>query len=198
MQRPHPPICVGGSGEAQETLRTAARFAQHWNFVRWRAGGVRPRAATSCVGTVRTSAATRRRFCSPAHTFPSPVTPRPARRAGRRAGRGGRRTGHDVLLSDHPLTPASSSRLPTPCVSSDETRNQNTAARSSRGVKLSPRQRVDSGHRRPPVVLMCQDIGDRRGKGCSCGHGPIPDRNGARGRNRTRATSSLQVKCSTN
>ena len=32
VQRPHPPICVGGSGE-QRTLRTAARFAQHWNFV---------------------------------------------------------------------------------------------------------------------------------------------------------------------
>jgi F420-dependent oxidoreductase-like protein len=32
LQRPHPPICVGGNGE-QRTLRTAARFAQHWNFV---------------------------------------------------------------------------------------------------------------------------------------------------------------------
>jgi F420-dependent oxidoreductase-like protein len=31
-QRPHMPICIGGSGE-QRTLRTAARFAQHWNYV---------------------------------------------------------------------------------------------------------------------------------------------------------------------
>ena len=31
-QRPHPPICIGGSGE-KRTLRTTARYAQHWNFV---------------------------------------------------------------------------------------------------------------------------------------------------------------------
>ncbi|WP_199919213.1 LLM class flavin-dependent oxidoreductase [Streptomyces sp. NRRL S-1824] len=30
-QQPHPPICIGGSGEKRR-LRTAARFAQHWNF----------------------------------------------------------------------------------------------------------------------------------------------------------------------
>jgi F420-dependent oxidoreductase-like protein len=32
VQHPHPPVCVGGSGE-RRTLRTAARYAQHWNFV---------------------------------------------------------------------------------------------------------------------------------------------------------------------
>ena len=32
VQKPHPPICIGGSGRLR-TLRTAARYAQHWNFV---------------------------------------------------------------------------------------------------------------------------------------------------------------------
>ena len=35
-QRPAPPVCIGGGGE-KRTLRTVARFAQHWNS----AGGTR-------------------------------------------------------------------------------------------------------------------------------------------------------------
>jgi F420-dependent oxidoreductase-like protein len=31
IQRPHPPICIGGSGE-RRTLASAARYAQHWNY----------------------------------------------------------------------------------------------------------------------------------------------------------------------
>lgn len=31
VQRPHPPSCIGGGGE-RRTLRSVARFAQHWNF----------------------------------------------------------------------------------------------------------------------------------------------------------------------
>ncbi len=30
-QQPYPPICIGGSGE-KRTLRTTAKYAQHWNY----------------------------------------------------------------------------------------------------------------------------------------------------------------------
>ena len=32
VQRPHPPIVIGGNGP-NRTLRTVARFAQHWNSI---------------------------------------------------------------------------------------------------------------------------------------------------------------------
>ena len=31
VQRPHPPLCIGGTGE-RRTLRSVARYAQHWNY----------------------------------------------------------------------------------------------------------------------------------------------------------------------
>jgi F420-dependent oxidoreductase-like protein len=31
VQRPHPPLCIGGGGE-RRSLRAVARWAQHWNF----------------------------------------------------------------------------------------------------------------------------------------------------------------------
>jgi F420-dependent oxidoreductase-like protein len=31
VQAPHPPICIGGSGE-KRTLRSVAKYAQHWNY----------------------------------------------------------------------------------------------------------------------------------------------------------------------
>ncbi|MCB0995132.1 MAG: TIGR03560 family F420-dependent LLM class oxidoreductase [Acidimicrobiales bacterium] len=40
VQRPHPPICIGGTGE-KRTLPAAARWAQHWNYPGWDADGLR-------------------------------------------------------------------------------------------------------------------------------------------------------------
>ncbi|MDQ1377035.1 MAG: hypothetical protein QOE15_1208, partial [Acidimicrobiaceae bacterium] len=31
IQQPHPPVCIGGTGE-RRTLRSVARYAQHWNY----------------------------------------------------------------------------------------------------------------------------------------------------------------------
>lgn len=31
VQRPYPPICIGGTGE-KRTLRSTAKYAQHWNY----------------------------------------------------------------------------------------------------------------------------------------------------------------------
>lgn len=70
-QRPHPPICIGGSGE-KRTLPLTARYAQHWNF----AGGTlrSSRASATCWRrAARTSGATRRkspcrRMCGSART----------------------------------------------------------------------------------------------------------------------------------
>ena len=42
-QQPHPPICIGGSGE-KRTLPLTAKYADHWNFVGRHAGGVRAEA----------------------------------------------------------------------------------------------------------------------------------------------------------
>ena len=113
VQHPHPPICVGGSGE-RRTLRTAARFVQHWNFV----GGTRrssPGSATSCISTARTSAATLRRFSSRV-TFSSQGTrmPPPSRPPNWQ-----RSVPSSALsTSDPPWIRACSSRWPLPCVSS--------------------------------------------------------------------------------
>ena len=62
-QQPHPPICIGGSGE-KRTLRITAKYAQHWNFV----GGAPEEFAHKrdvLARTARTSGAIPRRSCCP-------------------------------------------------------------------------------------------------------------------------------------
>jgi len=61
IQRPHPPICIGGGGE-QRTLRAVARFAQHWNL----AGGD--------VDTFRRKLAVLRRHCAEMGRDPGQIT----------------------------------------------------------------------------------------------------------------------------
>ena len=96
VQQPHPPLCVGGSGE-RRTLRTAARFAQHWNSVRPRSRGVHPQAGGAAPALRRGG--------------PGPLgdpdlqppalrgRPRGDRRVRRRAGRGRRAAGHRPAAS---------------------------------------------------------------------------------------------------
>ena len=61
VQRPHPPICIGGGGE-RRTLRAVARFAQHWNM----AGGD--------VATFRSKLEVLNRHCADAGRDPSGIT----------------------------------------------------------------------------------------------------------------------------
>ena len=65
VQQPHPPLVIGGSGE-RRTLRTAARFAQHWNLP-----AARPRSscasATCSTRTATTSGATRSEITLSSH-----------------------------------------------------------------------------------------------------------------------------------
>ena len=76
VQRPHPPICIGGNGE-KRTLRTAARFAQHWNFVGGTGRGV-PAQAGRAPRALLVLGGTRRRYCCRA-TSASRATPLPRR-----------------------------------------------------------------------------------------------------------------------
>ena len=67
-QRPHPPICIGGSGE-KRTLRITAQYAQHWNFVGGPPDVVRPQARRARVALRRHRARpegdhARRRTCA--------------------------------------------------------------------------------------------------------------------------------------
>ena len=38
IQQPHPPICIGGTGE-RRTMPLVARYAQHWNYPAWDTDG---------------------------------------------------------------------------------------------------------------------------------------------------------------
>jgi len=77
--QPHPPICIGGTGE-RRTLRSVARFAQHWNFPGGDVDTFRRK-----VGVCRRGSRSRSRL---------PVTAAP--RVGARADRGRARSAGDL------------------------------------------------------------------------------------------------------
>ena len=115
VQHPHPPICIGGSGE-RRTLRTAARFAQHWNFV----GGTPEEFARKrgilhqhCEDLGRDPG----RYSSPV-TSESPGRRRPPPSRPPHWQRSAPSWASSI--SHHPWIPVYSSRWPPPCVSSKE------------------------------------------------------------------------------
>ena len=89
VQRPHPPIAIGGNGE-KRTLRVVARFAQHWNSTlgdvgAWQAKGeVLDRHCADVGATLRRSSARSTFASAPARTrvrsrttWPAGATPAP-------------------------------------------------------------------------------------------------------------------------
>ena len=57
VQRPHPPIAIGGNGP-KRTLRAAARWAQQWNVITSESGGVARSLKDSWSSAATRSAAT--------------------------------------------------------------------------------------------------------------------------------------------
>jgi F420-dependent oxidoreductase-like protein len=88
VQRPHPPICIGGTGE-KRTLPAVARWAQHWNH---------PGAS---VAAPRVLCRHRARSVRDHDVHPPPVATRGPGRPGR-AGRGVCRGGHGPRHRLHP------------------------------------------------------------------------------------------------
>jgi F420-dependent oxidoreductase-like protein len=74
VQRPHPPIVIGGTGE-KRTLRTVAKYAQHWNHPGRRSRTGR-RSSTSCTSGARRSDAILRRSACPRTSATTPTTAR--------------------------------------------------------------------------------------------------------------------------
>ena len=124
-QKPHPPICIGGSGE-KRTLRITAKYAQHWNFV----GGPpeefarkRDVLAAHCADIGRDP----KEIMLSAHVRLSPDTAIYSRygrdRGGGRAGQGG---------------PGSRDRLP---AAAARPRRAGTAGRGDQGFRAAHQQR---------------------------------------------------------